>query len=289
MKTKACTKCGEEKPLEEFSIRRSRGKGRYAYCKKCGQVAAAEWKKKNKEKVRENQKSYRQANKEKLKAQAKEYREANKEKIAKQKKEYKKKNKEHLEACHKQWKKENREHIKKYNQGWKKENREHVSEYQKEYRTENKERLSTQEASHRRQNRDKYNENQRRRKKEDPIFAIHCNVRRTTKRVIERGFRRGSAVRDMGCTGEEAKKHLESLFDEHMTWENYGEYWHIDHIYPLAAANLKDRVEFLAAVNWRNLQPLEAKANMEKGDQVFPEAQELFNKLKKEFSKENSV
>ena len=105
---------------------------------------------------------------------------------------------------------------------------------------------------------------------------------------IKNEAKTGSAVRDMGCTGEEIKRHLESLFDENMTWENYGEYWHIDHIYPLGRANHKDRVEFLAVNNWRNLQPLEAKANMEKGDQVFPEAQELFNKLKKEFSKKQA-
>ena len=102
---------------------------------------------------------------------------------------------------------------------------------------------------------------------------------------MKQNHKTGSSVRDLGCTIKELKKHLESQFDSRMNWSNWGKYWHVDHVYPLAAANLEDRVEFLAAANWRNLQPLEAKANMEKGDQVFPEARELFNKLKKMFSK----
>ena len=38
----------------------------------------------------------------------------------------------------------------------------------------------------------------------------------------------------------------------------------------------------------RNLQTLEAIANMEQGAEVTPEAQELFNKLKKKFSKKKA-
>ena len=96
-------------------------------------------------------------------------------------------------------------------------------------------------------------------------------------------FKNGSAVRDLGCTGKEACDHLKSLFDTKMTWDNFGSYWQIDHIFPLAAANLEDRAEFLAVNNWRNLQPLEAKANIAKGDKVTPAAQKLFDKLFKEF------
>ena len=78
--------------------------------------------------------------------------------------------------------------------------------------------------------------------------------------------------------------HFEKQFDPLMTWENYGKYWHVDHIYPLAAANLSIHSELLAVINWRNLQPLEAKANLAKKDKVTPAARRLFNKLVKEFS-----
>ena len=49
-----------------------------------------------------------------------------------------------------------------------------------------------------------------------------------------------------------------------MTWDNWGEVWHLDHNFPLAAADLEDRTEFLAVCNWRNLQPLTVKENLEK-------------------------
>ncbi len=41
----------------------------------------------------------------------------------------------------------------------------------------------------------------------------------------------------------------------------------------------------VAVNNWRNLQPLEAWENMSKSNKVTPEAQKLFNELKKIFSK----
>jgi hypothetical protein len=43
-------------------------------------------------------------------------------------------------------------------------------------------------------------------------------------------------------------------------------------------------MEFLAVNNWRNLQPLKIQENLDKADKVTPEAQELFDSLKEEFS-----
>ena len=114
----------------------------------------------------------------------------------------------------------------------------------------------------------------------DTVFKLKDNLRCRIRQAIKKNYKAGSAVRDLGCNGDQLKKHLESLFDKNMTWDNWGTYWHLDHVYPLAAANLEDRTEFLAVNNWRNLQPLEAKANIVKGDTVTPEAQALFNELK---------
>lgn len=63
-------------------------------------------------------------------------------------------------------------------------------------------------------------------------------------------------------TLEELIVHLESKFDEKMTWENYGSYWHLDHIKPLSWFNLEN--EFKEAWSLNNLQPLEAKLNLSK-------------------------
>jgi hypothetical protein len=45
---KYCTKCEEEKPLEDFGDNRSRKDGKQAYCKKCRNSYLSEWYLKNK-------------------------------------------------------------------------------------------------------------------------------------------------------------------------------------------------------------------------------------------------
>lgn len=75
----------------------------------------------------------------------------------------------------------------------------------------------------------------------------------------------------MGASYETVFFHLESLFLENMSWENYGkcvegncnDYWHIDHIIPLNAANTKEEMELLC--HYTNLQPLWAIDNLRKG------------------------
>ena len=58
-------------------------------------------------------------------------------------------------------------------------------------------------------------------------------------------------------------KHLESQFKVGMTWDNYGE-WHIDHIKPLAAFDIKDPAQVAEASHYTNLQPLWAMENFTK-------------------------
>jgi hypothetical protein len=51
-----------------------------------------------------------------------------------------------------------------------------------------------------------------------------------------------------------------------MTWENYCfDVWHIDHIKPVSSFDLTLPEEQLKAFNFKNLQPLWAKENLEKG------------------------
>ena len=69
----------------------------------------------------------------------------------------------------------------------------------------------------------------------------------------------------LGCTWEEAKAHMESLFLEGMTWENHGE-WHIDHIRPVASFKGASEEELKQMNHISNLQPLWAIDNIKKGD-----------------------
>jgi|ERR1035437_386144 hypothetical protein len=89
------------------------------------------------------------------------------------------------------------------------------------------------------------------------------NLRARLNVALKSNYKVGSAVRDLGCSIQHLKLHLELFCDEGMTWENYGE-WHIDHIKPLCTFDLTDRVQFLKANNYTNLQPLWAIDNFTK-------------------------
>ena len=71
----------------------------------------------------------------------------------------------------------------------------------------------------------------------------------------------------VGYTINELKEHLERLFKSGMTWENYGK-WHIDHIIPKSKFNFvtPEDLDFKKCWALKNLQPLEAKQNMSKGN-----------------------
>jgi hypothetical protein len=68
---KRCTKCGEEKPLAEFSRARSRKDGRAAHCKAC----VRRWRQENAEHLAEYHRRWQRANREKKQAQDRRYRE----------------------------------------------------------------------------------------------------------------------------------------------------------------------------------------------------------------------
>lgn len=66
-----------------------------------------------------------------------------------------------------------------------------------------------------------------------------------------------------GCTYAELATHIESQFQDGMTWENMGE-WHIDHIVPVAHF-LETDPHGHEWNHYTNLRPLWAKDNLSKG------------------------
>jgi hypothetical protein len=98
----------------------------------------------------------------------------------------------------------------------------------------------------------------------DPEYRLRRILRARVAKALE-GSRAGSAVRDLGCTVQEFRRHLESKFLPSMTWDKRSE-WHIDHIKPLASFDLTDREQFLEACHYSNMQPLWAFDNQSKGD-----------------------
>jgi hypothetical protein len=79
---------------------------------------------------------------------------------------------------------------------------------------------------------------------------------------------RKRSIQLIGCSISELKTHLEKQFDCKMSWKNYGAYWHIDHIIPCSSFDFTDPTQQQKCFNYTNLQPLEAKANIKKGNKI---------------------
>jgi hypothetical protein len=108
----------------------------------------------------------------------------------------------------------------------------------------------------------------KKRRKTDVNYRLRCNLRSRLSDTLSKNLKCGSAIKDLGCSLDQLKYHLEGKFQPGMTWNNYGK-WHIDHIRPLAAFDLRDRSQFLQAVHYLNLQPLWAKDNCSKQAKVI--------------------
>lgn len=74
------------------------------------------------------------------------------------------------------------------------------------------------------------------------------------------------------------REHIESTFEEGMSWENYGsvdgsnthpDCWHIDHIIPCAAYDYANEEDQFRCFNYRNLRACWAKENLEKNAAVI--------------------
>jgi len=155
---------------------------------------------------------------------------------------------------------------------WESRNKEQVCNnsaiYNRDYYKANKESIKLSSKSYYKRNRQqvaaRHLEYMRRKRRNDIHFRLADNLRCRLYQALKRNYKAGSAVSDLGCSIEELKQHLESQFQEGMTWDNYGQ-WHIDHIKPLASFDLINRDQLLEACHYTNLQPLWALDNLLKG------------------------
>lgn len=106
---------------------------------------------------------------------------------------------------------------------------------------------------------------QKHRRQTDPLFKLQERLRTATSRAFKHKVKDKRTLELLGCTLEEAFIHLESQFQDGMSWDNYGKYgWHIDHIKPIASFDLTDPEQIKKACHYTNLQPLWASENLSK-------------------------
>lgn len=111
----------------------------------------------------------------------------------------------------------------------------------------------------------------------DPVKKLRHNIGTAINGALKgnNGSKMGKSILQyLPYTIDELKKHLESKFEEWMTWENFGgrtsdprKTWWIDHIIPQSNFNFTsmDDPLFLECWSLSNLQPLEKIANLTKG------------------------
>lgn len=152
---RVCTRCGIGKTDDDFSGKRNE-------CRSCKKASNAEYQAKNKEKIKEQQRGYREANRDRKKAYNAEYGAKNSEKIRARQKVYREANKETLSANSREYGKkhyaENKERVKKTQAAYYAANSEKVLERQTAYQKNNPEKVKSRQKKYREANPEKVKE-----------------------------------------------------------------------------------------------------------------------------------
>ena len=99
------------------------------------------------------------------------------------------------------------------------------------------------------------------RRHNDPVFKLQCNLRSGFCNWIKGNIKTCKTEQYVCCTYQELLDHLESQFEEGMTWENQGE-WHIDHIKAQSRFDPTIEEEAFKCWHYTNLQPMWAEINI---------------------------
>lgn len=171
--------------------------------------------------------------------------------------------------------------YRKRNSDYRKKNPDKIKKWRAGFRSRNPEKIRRWDKRYKQQNKAKLNAKATKRRNEDLQFKIAGNLRTRLNQAIKNNQKVGSAVNDLGCSVEYFISYIEKQFDNNMHWTNWGEVWELDHIFPLAKADLTDRGDFLAVANYRNYRPLQARLNNQKNAAITKGAYDLFNGIKK--------
>jgi hypothetical protein len=227
METKICNNCNNSFYLKDFKICKTSKDGYTNQCKVCINVKRKEYRK-NSEKYKKETKNYILKNKEKINEYYKYYSKNNKEKINKIKNKYASNNEEKVRLSKLNWLQNNTEKRKIIANNSAKKNKEKTLIYQKNKR------------------------------KNDVNYKIKCNLRNRLYKSLKNtnAKKYNSFLQLIGCSSSFLKEYLQNKFVPTMTWDNYGLYWHIDHIKPCSLFDLSIEEEQKKCFHYSNLQPL---------------------------------
>lgn len=166
--------------------------------------------------------------------------------------------------------------------GYYEDHRDKILAYQRAYREKNKEKIAEKRKNnygtqreytrlYYKLNKERIRETRRRRFAENPSKKIGMSTRKRLQRGIRNNKWSKRTAEIVGCSLEEFKKHLESTWQEGMTWDNYGKQgWHIDHILPVSSFDLTNNGDLLKCFHYSNTQALWSYQNSRKGGAEHP-------------------
>lgn len=151
-------------------------------------------------------------------------------------------------------------------------------EYEKKHRKQNpdyyKQKYLSRKDYLRKWRRDNYNPQKQKerdaKKMLNPTYRVSRSMSSRINQLI-RDKEFTSVIDLLDYSIKELMIHLEKRFRDGMTWDNYGPYWHVDHIKPVSHFNFqsKNDPEFKECWALSNLQPLLKSENLSKGNRYI--------------------
>jgi len=236
---KTCSKCGVEKPVNEFQERPDTKDGLRSECKAC---------------ISARNKARYYANAEQVKAKQREWNARNKDKKREAGRKWALENPDKVKASHKKWAANNPDKARAKIRRWAKNNPDKVREKSKRWREANPEKAK--EVSRRGS----------RKIWDSPMGRLNGIISSAIRRTLKGAKSRRHWEELVGYSVDELRAHIEKQFDANMDWENQGSYWEIDHIIPIYAFNFQstEHADFKRAWALKNLRPLARPENRRK-------------------------
>ena len=183
------------------------------------------------------------------------------EEVKKIKKDYRDKNRDKLNEKSRIFKKNNPEKIKFQNKRWAEKNKDKIKEKNKKWAIKNRNILKIKNKKWKKE-KDYY----KKRRKNNLSYKLITNLRSRNSKIFRGKIKNLSTKESLECTPEFLQQHLIRQFNSKMTVENYGKYWHIDHIIPISSGKTVEEIHKLN--HYTNLQPLEKIENIRKGAKI---------------------
>lgn len=159
----------------------------------------------------------------------------------------------------------NKEELLEKNKMYRKINSEKVNIQKKDYYEKNKELIL--EKCKSKDYKNKRNINLKNRRETDSKFRLVTSYRTRISECMKNRDK-DSRLLYLDCTKKFFYDWIESQFDSKMNWDNYVEYWVLDHVIPIAFFDLDIEKHLDNCFRWYNLRPCKKEDNLEKSDKI---------------------